>query len=532
MATVTIYLLAGTTSWTVPTDWTPVNTIECIGAGGGGAAIGSAAGGGEYRIITNQALSGTLQVSIGAGGAPGDTVAQEQAPGSPGGNTWFNGTSLSSATLSAGGGQGGTISASPGGAGGTGGIGGTGYPGGQGGTTNSSGPGGGGGAGGPNGAGAIGGAGGVGGNAGGGGGGGNGGGSVGSAASTTTGGSGGNNSLGSGGGLHGVPGAAGADGGGGGGCDYTTPNGIGGAGGNGIEFDASHGSGGGGGGGASMPGLSSYYSQGGAGGNYGGGGGGSSNGFATSQGGQGANGLIRITYSSGASSASLSGNGTLSPHVQQPGEDVVSYFPSIFQTSVQNIVKQYLYVQYNDDENIQSFVDTWNVYAQAYLNYLNSLLLPVYTSDTIVGPLLDWVAVNLYGIVRPTLATGGVAGKGQFNTYQFNTTQFNSGYSPIPPTVTPVSDDTYKRVLTWRLYRGDGRSYSPRWLKRRIARFLWGVNGTDFNVAQTYTISVVYARSVVTITLPTNYETQVFQAVVQAGALDLPFQTGWSVVLT
>ena len=44
-----------------------------------------------------------------------------------------------------------------------------------------------------------------------------------------------------------------------------------------------------------------------------------------------------------------------------------------------------------------------------------------------------------------------------------------------------VTDDVFKRILTWHFYKGDGKNFSVRWLKRRIWRFLQGANGTDFD---------------------------------------------------
>lgn len=98
-----IFITAGS-SWTVPDDWnSAANTIECIGAGGGGYGATTASaggGGGAYSRISNLDLTpGTvIKYSVGAGG-PGNSQTVN------GGDTWFNGTGLSSASVSA---QGGT----------------------------------------------------------------------------------------------------------------------------------------------------------------------------------------------------------------------------------------------------------------------------------------------------------------------------------------------------------------------------------------------------------------------------------------
>ena len=280
MVDTVIFLTTGTTTWAVPADWSAVNKIECIGAGGGGrtgtgaaANAGGGGGGGGYgRAINVAGLTGTLNVSIGAGGGPSVN----------GGDTWFNGSSVTVATVSAQGGRtptavlvGGVGGATATGigpaaefAGGTGGAGAAGVTGGGGG--GAAGPGGVGGNGGPG------------------------------DPSTT-----GNDFGGSGGGGAGLTGAGGLGGTGGtsagaAGAAGAGGGGIGGVGGSGAGTQGAVGSGvwtstlgpiaapgGGGGGGGSAAGT------GGAGQSYGGGGGGTG---TTSVAGTGAPGIIVITY--------------------------------------------------------------------------------------------------------------------------------------------------------------------------------------------------------------------------------------------
>ena len=132
MAITVIFLKQGTTSWQVPADWNNSNnTIEVIGAGGGGNSPGAAnnggsgGGGGAYSKITNLSLTtgANITVQIGAGGSAGLA----------GGDTWFDGTTISNASVSADGGLGGTLTT--GGAGGlsTNGVGTTKFSGGSGG---------------------------------------------------------------------------------------------------------------------------------------------------------------------------------------------------------------------------------------------------------------------------------------------------------------------------------------------------------------------------------------------------------------
>src|ERR1700722_15832846 len=70
------YVLAGTTTWSVPTDWNSANNlIEAIGEGGAGStatsnSAGGGGGGGAYANTNNfSSASGTIiNVQVGAGG--------------------------------------------------------------------------------------------------------------------------------------------------------------------------------------------------------------------------------------------------------------------------------------------------------------------------------------------------------------------------------------------------------------------------------------------------------------------------------
>ena len=200
-------------------------------------------------------------------------------------------------------------------------------------------------------------------------------------------------------------------------------------------------------------------------------------------------------------------------------------------TTVVNTIPTNLYVQYDDDANVQSFLDAYNAYVQGYLNYTNNLNLPIYSNQNISGPLLDWVLNGLYGFPRPGLPVQGTQGKGDYNTYRYNKFQFNQFIPGTAPTSIPTTDDVYKRCATWKFYKGDGRIFTPIWLKRRIHRFLNFPNGTSGNIDNTYDVSVVWTSyQNATITVPNNSIGTVFQAAVTAGVLELPFQTTWTVV--
>lgn len=234
---------------------------------------------------------------------------------------------------------------------------------------------------------------------------------------------------------------------------------------------------------------------------------------------------------------------------------------------ITKILPSYLYVQYADDANLQALVRAQNQQAQDYLDTLNSINLPIYTQAPVSDALLDWVGLGLYGIPRPSLSTvlgGGYLGS--FNTGAFNTLAFNAYRLRTPNTFIATTDDVYRRCITWSIYKGDGAQFNVRWLKRRVMRFLLGVNGTDVGTDQTYPISIgfgvggavtirivglirtvtggsTYNRSAfnraafgsITSTstlLPALANAEVLQDAINSGALPLPFQYTYTVQLT
>jgi hypothetical protein len=93
LAQTTVIFLTSGSSWTVPNNWSNTNnTIEAIGAGGNHQTSAATAGngGGSYSRISNLSLTpgSNVPYQIGVSGAA-----------SPGGATWFNGTSKSNASV-------------------------------------------------------------------------------------------------------------------------------------------------------------------------------------------------------------------------------------------------------------------------------------------------------------------------------------------------------------------------------------------------------------------------------------------------
>ena len=175
------------------------------------------------------------------------------------------------------------------------------------------------------------------------------------------------------------------------------------------------------------------------------------------------------------------------PPAPQPGN-----FPPAGPTTLTKTIPSYLYQQYADDEDLQAFIAAYNQLAQEYVAWFAAVGLGVYTSDEIAGSLLDWVAAGLYGMVRPSLSSGRNRNLGPLNTYGFNVLPLNTRRSVGPQNVTVTTDDIFKRIMTWNFYKGDGKTFNVRWLKRRIMRFLTGPNGTAPNVDETYVISVTF----------------------------------------
>jgi hypothetical protein len=215
---------------------------------------------------------------------------------------------------------------------------------------------------------------------------------------------------------------------------------------------------------------------------------------------------------------------------------VVPAAPAQGPTLLQNIIKSYLYVQYNDDADLQAMRDAYNAYTQSYLDYLNALNLPIYTDDPVFGPLLDWVGTNLYGYPRPSIPMPGKGPVGGYNTYTYNGNVINGNIPGVASTVYITTDDVYRRCLTWHFWKGDGHQGSIPWLKRRVARFLLDINGKSpfdtivHQMAEDYGVSIHFtSSSAATISVPTSPIATIFANAVQANILELPFQITWTV---
>lgn len=170
-------------------------------------------------------------------------------------------------------------------------------------------------------------------------------------------------------------------------------------------------------------------------------------------------------------------------------------FPPAGYTTLTQTIPSYLYKQYEDDDDLQAFVGSYNAMAQQYVDWFVTIGLPIYTKDPISGPLLDWVAAGLYGMVRPALPSGLRQNVGPLNTYAFNTWALNQLRMVSSGELFTTTDDIFRRIITWHFYKGDGKVFDIRWLKRRIMRFLTGEDGTAGDTDSTYPVSVTFGAN-------------------------------------
>lgn len=223
----------------------------------------------------------------------------------------------------------------------------------------------------------------------------------------------------------------------------------------------------------------------------------------------------------------------------------------------------YAYQQYQDDDNVKAFFTAYTQIGQQYLDSINELQLPIYSGPNLTGALLDWVMVGLYDIVRPALPRTDIRSIGPYGTAYYGQISYGMRRTITPSTFYETTDDIYKRIGTWALWKGDGKVFNIRWLKRRIMRFLTGVDGAAGEVGQTYRVSVTLAGGEVgirifagvrTITKSASYGkfaygtrpygklsstyvpypnaelVPILQSAIDSGVLELPFQFTYSVV--
>lgn len=211
------------------------------------------------------------------------------------------------------------------------------------------------------------------------------------------------------------------------------------------------------------------------------------------------------------------------------GNEPSAPFPPAGPTTLTAPIPSYLYQEYSDDDDLQAFVAAYNAYMQGFVDWFIGINLPVYT--LLSGALLDWVAQGLYGMARPTLTVGTNNTKAPYGTSSYGQLPYGAHKIAGTAQYIPVTDDIFKRIITWNFYKGDGQTFSVPWLKRRIHRFLNGVNGTDVTNDNTYDVGVSMAGAAFTITLKTTQPAQMLQYAISNGVLSLPFMYSFSVTL-
>ena len=198
---------------------------------------------------------------------------------------------------------------------------------------------------------------------------------------------------------------------------------------------------------------------------------------------------------------------------------------------LEQIIPMYLYQQYADDSDLQAFVSTFNTLAQGYLSWFTDFYqatpLGVYTSANISGALLDWTATGIYNLPRPIIPVASSA-QGEWDSIDWNTIAWGGLGSQL----IGVSDDIYKRFLTWHLYRGDGFQMSAQWVKRRIARFIYGINGSDFDIGFLQYVNLSISAGRISATIPNTEPGQYLKALLQNNLMVVPFQVSISVNLS
>jgi hypothetical protein len=197
---------------------------------------------------------------------------------------------------------------------------------------------------------------------------------------------------------------------------------------------------------------------------------------------------------------------------------------------LQKCIPAYAYQQFSDDPNIVAWFTAFNQLSQGYVNWFNAVPFGVYTNANVNGPLLDWIGNGIYGVPRPVFSTlTTIFRAAALNAVPLDTIAIDGSSSSSSGSAVIATDDYYKRVITWLTYIGDGRMCNAMVLRKRIARFLYGVNGTDVTLSQAENVSIAVQTSptlkyIITLPSSANPASAYFQEGFNAGFLSFPFQ--------
>ena len=120
------------------------------------------------------------------------------------------------------------------------------------------------------------------------------------------------------------------------------------------------------------------------------------------------------------------------------------------------------------------------------------------------------------------------------NMLPTNTIATDGSLTTESGTAITATDDYYKRTLTWCTYIGDGRVFNFPNLRKRVARFLYGVNGTDITLSQAQNVALAVGSNPndVTITVPAGTSSTYFSDALASGTLPFPFMLLPTVVIS
>ncbi|MCX8667108.1 hypothetical protein J3T99_05715 [Acetobacteraceae bacterium B3987] len=194
----------------------------------------------------------------------------------------------------------------------------------------------------------------------------------------------------------------------------------------------------------------------------------------------------------------------------------------------------YPYQQFSDDADIVALFDAYNRMAQGTLTWMNDHILPLYMRSSITGGLLDYAAYCLYGQRRYRIGyVDLVDASGAIDTALINALAIDGTDTFVSTGGTFVSDDIFKRALTWNYHKGDGCQFSIPWLKKRVMRFLTGEQGHAWRFNGTLPVSITVSGQTVTITVTAGLADSTFinalPVLIQRGVLSVPASHSYSV---
>lgn len=119
-----------------------------------------------------------------------------------------------------------------------------------------------------------------------------------------------------------------------------------------------------------------------------------------------------------------------------------------------DIIRSYMYTQYNDDDNLRAFFTAYNSMAQGIYDWMVNANLPIFIGDYNTGDQLRWIAHSIYGVLPPVISSSDQQEIGPYNTFEFNQLAFNEYRVIDQSNQVVVSDDLFKRIMTWNFYKG------------------------------------------------------------------------------